>query len=533
MPKSQKRKKLVKKARNVNVSSISQHVRVGTKLVPPLNRMDKVTPTSWRDDHAPEMLWALLLTVSLPRSAYLECFRQLTLTAKPWFKKADSAESSGALKPDPLKLDEIDPQLNCVLDHTKLAELDDKQFHTLIDVVLAHPLGYGALRPLLLIDSLPGIDRWRALLNVEVTDSDWNTLGHAIAESIDHQSEKSTDVRWFKILMSIVTGRMMFPNEMRERVNQLLQFPNEGDLRSVRPSIRALEISARRNPPSKWIVKFWLELKQKTMCVDPTDPAEYKKRDRSKLPAKSLYRSRQNVIERFFEQENSERTDAKLDSSFGFVLFALSLAEEMASRDIQSEISGRLILRSLVEAAITFKYLQQKNDDSLWLAYRRFGSGQAKLAFLHAQKKGEVPDFINEDTIEAIANEDIWQEFLDIDIGNWAKSNLRAIAETSGMKDVYDKYYSWSSTFVHAHWGAVRDTNYITCHNPLHRLHRIPRLLHRELESVESDVISLTNEMIQGLDKMYPGESVLPLLSLKDETGVASEQKAQDDSAMD
>ena len=58
----------------------------------------------------------------------------------------------------------------------------------------------------------------------------------------------------------------------------------------------------------------------------------------------------------------------------------------------------------------------------------------------------------------------------------------------------------WTSGFVHAHWGAVRDTNFVICRNPRqHRLHRIPRFI---ANSVEDDALSLINDMIARLDQL-------------------------------
>lgn len=176
------------------------------------------------------------------------------------------------------------------------------------------------------------------------------------------------------------------------------------------------------------------------------------------------------------------RADARLDSAFGLALYAISIVEELGFHRIQVRIVGRLALRALVEANITLRYLAQKDDESLWKSYRVYGAGQAKLAFLKAQEiEGDLPPFIDESALHEIANEDIWQEFLDIDIGHWANSNLRKLAMECGAKDLYDKYYDWASTYTHSHWGAIRDTNFITCHNPLHRLPRIPRVDHGAL----------------------------------------------------
>jgi hypothetical protein len=89
-------------------------------------------------------------------------------------------------------------------------------------------------------------------------------------------------------------------------------------------------------------------------------------------------------------------------------------------------------------------------------SYRVYGAGQAKLAFLKAQEiEGDLPPFMDEAALHEIANEHIWQEFLDIDVGHWANSNLRKLAMECGAKDLYDKYYDWASTYAHSHWGEL------------------------------------------------------------------------------
>jgi hypothetical protein len=145
-----------------------------------------------------------------------------------------------------------------------------------------------------------------------------------------------------------------------------------------------------------------------------------------------------------------------------------------------------------------------------------YGSGQVKLAFLKAQEAtGDIPTFYSHDELYDLANEDIWQEHLDIDLGHWTKGNLRWMAAEAGEKDLYDRFYNWSSGFVHAQWGAVRDTDFVTCHNPLHRLHRIPRAISRRQASVETDIVEVVNGVLRLVDQLYPWSPALPQLALK------------------
>jgi hypothetical protein len=503
---------------SLNISTIDQHKRVGSKLVPPLVQIPKMATSSWADHHMPEMLWAVLLAGVLERRQYLNLLRKVAVRCRSWFAR-ENDESVQKQVPDP----ETGLDFSIVVDQTKLAEVADDEFHDFISIPLADPLGYATLRPILLIDDLPGIARWKREIGVEPTGEDWNTLALAIAKVLDHQSEASTDIRWFKVIIAIISGRMRFPASFAERLEEFRLFPDKGDMRSVRPSIRSMEMTLRRSHPAEWIGKFWAQALRGTRCIDPSEGQGYTFVDTG-IDPKTLYAARDSVIERFRRNIRAERVDARLDSAFGLVLYALSVLEEIGMHRIHTRIVGVVSLRSLAEVCITFRYLAHTDSPAMWQSYRVYGAGQAKLAFLKTQQAhGDLPNFLDESTLHSIANEDTWQEFVEMDMGHWASSNLRKLATDCGAKDIYDKYYDWPSGFIHGNWAAVRDTNFVSCHNPLHRLHRIPRVAHRSLGSVEPDAIGLTNEMIAVLEGLFPGDEKIPRVAARaHEAGTAA-----------
>src|SRR5690606_17416697 len=99
--------------------------------------------------------------------------------------------------------------------------------------------------------------------------------------------------------------------------------------------------------------------------------------------------------------------------------------------------------------------------------------------------------FINLKELHTYANEDLWQEYSDIGIKPWSEKNLRKMATEAGIKDFYDKHYDWSSSYVHGNWGAVRDTVFTVCLNPLHRFHRIPFIPKLDMPSVLTDTAKI------------------------------------------
>ncbi|MBK9949215.1 MAG: hypothetical protein IPP12_18825 [Nitrospira sp.] len=495
---------------SLNTSTIDQHRRIGSKLVPPLARIPKMMPLSWADDHMPEMLWAVLLAGVLEREHYLDVLRKVAVRCRSWFLRDDDG-SSAEQKPDP----EVGLNFSIIVDQTKLAEVSDEEFHDVITILLAHPLGYAALRPILLIDDLPGIARWKREISVDPTKDDWNTLSRAIAKVLDHQSETSTDIRWFKVIVAIISGRIIFPMSLAEMGEEFRLFPDKGDMRVVRPSIRSMEMTLRRRDPARWIGQFWAQALRDTRCIDPSEGEEYTFTETG-IDPRTLYAARDRVIDRFRRNIRAERVDARLDSAFGLVLYAFSVLEEIGMHRIHTRIVGAVALRSLVEVCITLRYLAKTDSSEMWQSYRVYGAGQAKLAFLKMQQThGDLPNFLDESMLYEIANEDRWQEFLDIDVGHWANSNLRKLAIDCGAKDIYDKYYDWSSGFIHGNWAAIRDTNFVNCHNALHRLHRIPRVVHRTLNSVEPDAIGLVNEMIAVVENLFPSDEKIPRIASK------------------
>src|ERR1035438_2321057 len=73
-----KKKRKVKTARSgKNRTPISGHTRSGSQLIPPFaNPILKMKPASWMNERLPEMLWAALIRVAVPRDRALALFRR-------------------------------------------------------------------------------------------------------------------------------------------------------------------------------------------------------------------------------------------------------------------------------------------------------------------------------------------------------------------------------------------------------------------------------------------------------------------------
>ena len=106
--------------------------------------------------------------------------------------------------------------------------------------------------------------------------------------------------------------------------------------------------------------------------------------------------------------------------------------------------------------------------------------------------------------MDLIANEDKWVEFVPINLGHWDATTLRNMAEEAKLKDLYDKFYNYTSGFMHGNWGAVRESVYQKCINPLHRYHRGPTCDLPLMPSVTKEAFEVTNKILDCLSIAYP-----------------------------
>ena len=111
---------------------------------------------------------------------------------------------------------------------------------------------------------------------------------------------------------------------------------------------------------------------------------------------------------------------------------------------------------------------------------------------------------MNIEDLYNIANEDKWVEFTPINLWHWDSVNLRKMSEDVWLKDSYDKYYNYTSWYMHWNWWAVRESIYQKCINPLHRYHNIPIYDLPLMPSVTNDAIEIVNHIFDLLNQAYP-----------------------------
>lgn len=479
-------------------SKLNAHKRQGKQLIAPLMQIGNRSTLSWLNDRMPEMVWAALILEACSREKALEVFRRFCILCRTYLEEA---EGPGL---------DWDPTL------TALAQLPEGVTNNVIAALDNSGVSREILSPLLLFNSLPAIERWQALIPPvppEKLGDAWQNLAMAVADVLDHQSQASTDIRWMNVMFKVLLGKIIFRRGADDEfVESLRLYPAHGDMRSVRPRVRAAELAFRSGPdgnktgPSDWCLHFWSESLERTDCI-PLPPSEPKDKqfDRDAM-AHDIKDARRSLLDHWAGSLTTSGLDARHDATFALGFYALACLSEICMGLNSRIISGRLLIRTLTEIRINLAFLVRKGDQDMWSRFRAYGSGQAKLALLkYEELQSDQPNLVSTDTLKALANEDFFQEFVNIDLGSWSGSDLRKMAEQCGAKDDYDRFYGWTSAFVHGQWAAARDAVFATCVNPLHRAHRGPMPSQRPMESCIPDAISLVNSILSTIDECYPG----------------------------
>jgi hypothetical protein len=140
---------------------------------------------------------------------------------------------------------------------------------------------------------------------------------------------------------------------------------------------------------------------------------------------------------------------------------------------------SRIILRCIVETVINLGYLLTKNEFSLYQSFIEYGKGKEKLLMLQLQDTYENAKGPSGESFEDLQLDlgSFNAELIDINFGNWAKTDICKMSIEIGFEDLYRLIFDPTSSDVHGSWTSIRKSNLTYCANPLHRMHKLPTLI--------------------------------------------------------
>lgn len=96
------------------------------------------------------------------------------------------------------------------------------------------------------------------------------------------------------------------------------------------------------------------------------------------------------------------------------------------------------------------------------------------------QRRGDEGLAEYADYLTEISSSERLAAVLPIDIGDWSGKGIRTMAIESGLKDLYDLWYSPLSAAAHAEWMSLRGHYAQPCGESCHPRHWIPNIEHPE-----------------------------------------------------
>ena len=338
--------------KDYNLSHISDLKNQSGKLVSGWNSIPNGKPVSWIENAIPNYLWAILLAGNLPRENTLHLFRSV-------FNRAATrhlTDSSITM----LDLPNINP--------------DDKLY--IFEEILKDPAAKRILSALNFLSCLPDKVFWNTTFDTLSDDESIDILIKGVYVSLDHQSQESTDVRWLFLMYEIIAKqKMILTSEVADMLQNFLEYPNKGDMRSVRPMIRSAEMAFRamnfegNEKIRQFNIEFWKECFDRTPCLVPKPIIQNKINFQDlAVEATDIYL---NVVNNF--KMNNSDFDVKREVVYGSIMYAFTIYLEIISYKNSFRIAGINLLRTLVEIYINLKYLTHKQDATLWEKFYKYG----------------------------------------------------------------------------------------------------------------------------------------------------------------
>ena len=332
-------------------------------------------------------------------------------------------------------------------------------------------------------------------------------ISSVLKETSDHQTYLSTDIRFVVLYFELLSGRLHMPKEI---LDLILEYPHlthdDEKMKMIRPTIRSSEMVQTAIEPYNegFLNQFWEEVSRMSDCdlfyINFTDDIPITQEYVAHIKAVLSYYSELMVA--------SRPLDNKMLVLMSIATYSYKRVLELVEHQLFCTISGRSIVRVLIENYIMMKYLLQEelNHKDIWTEYQYYGIGQYKLIVERIMESGkELTDsHVQVKYLDILVNEYRNKEFIDMDTTYFDKKNVREKAISVDEKELFGFYYDYDSAFEHGLWGAIRESSLIKCNSPAHQYHCVPDIENNQkLKSVWKDCFDIMNKILAFLDDVY------------------------------
>lgn len=171
-----------------------------------------------------------------------------------------------------------------------------------------------------------------------------------------------------------------------------------------------------------------------------------------------FYKIVKQTIEYFSVNNEDKKMETKYTVIMGMTCYIYRIYQEIIEKQMQNNISGRILFRTMLETYINLKYMMQQEDEvpDDYDRFKAYGNGKYKLVMAKLrEEKYTVSDDsqIDERIMELMVNEDMDEAFVNISIGYFDKTSVKAKFKKCGEDELYEIYYEYATNFAHGIWG--------------------------------------------------------------------------------
>lgn len=310
-------------------------------------------------------------------------------------------------------------------------------------------------------------------------------------ESNRFHDEMSTDICFIVDWFYVLTGRLHISSDMDILPIALTEYykhsHEDEEMRAYRPMIRATFQSLCNLDCSKLFSEnIWKVLGELSECNPLVIMWDEKK-------STDFYEMATDTIEYFAASNEDKKMESKYAVIMGITCYIYRIYQEIIEKQMQNDVGGRILFRTMLETYINLKYIMQQENEvaDIYERFKAYGTGKYKLvmAKLREEKYTVSTDSqMDEKIMELIVNEDMDEAFVNMSVGYFDKTGIKTKFQKCGEDELYEVYYEYATNFAHGIWGAIRESSMLICDNPAHAYHSVPDY-HREqkLRSVRTD----------------------------------------------
>lgn len=466
-------------------SKLKDHIFNKGKFTTPLNTiMTNISDDkSWTYGRLPEYLWIGLIFKQYGRKDGFEKIYKIIRELHQLAPKLNM------------------PRLSSILELEKDVQLE---FYTGMLKVISKE----TLAPLTLILTLSNYPEFANSfycgdLNVQKRQE---VLVNTMKELMDHQTYKSTDIRFVVLYFEGMASELHMGKVETDLLGRYpyLEHADE-EMRMLRPMIRSMELTLLQFEKSdmEYLTFFWEGVSTMTDCKLMS--IQFPQEERNIAIFMEQIHEIFDYLKQVFQE--TDPLNDKMQVLLGIATYSYKRLKEVYEHKLFNSISGRSCVRILIENYIMMKYLvkNESSHENIWRDYQFYGIGLYKLVLArHRENTDKRDSHFDETYIEALVNEFVIEESIDMDTRYFDKTNIRGKAESVDEKDLYGLYYDYDSSYEHGLWGAIRESSMVKCNNPAHQYHCVPDVEDSNvLKTVLPDCIVVIKKTLIFLNDIY------------------------------